>query len=515
MIRVLDEWNRSGANLTLNYTGRTTALGVQSGFVNIYMQTFQSFEAPPLARIMCRAAGYCDDATPPGPYECLGNFSGCVDPDLNGGSCPNWCDYPAVRFNPNHPFVPGFPGTGQLDFRGFLTHEIGHALGHEHRYETNCSVLGNQTLPVPPSYVVGRWRYLSRLDVAQHLHDSIFGYGQYSSAVPNAKRSTSLTSFPNSTPAPTGTITNLRPALAFADGTASYSPATYCMAYAAANAPYSTNHQILSVRGDGPNWHWAQPNATYDGYVWGISTVGVAAAASEDNFMLAWVDDTTPSQELRIVASRSQDCRSWDFPEVISGAYSRVPPVLSFDWFRNRYVLVWLEANAGTLRGASRHPSTGSWTTIQTIGFESALGPALSYSYGNVGVLSFTLADGYGQVCSAQISLTATGTFTSTYATCHPSSMFARKGLTGAYGYDTSLGNWQYVLTYQRHDSVGGSTLRNVALRKTSPSPSYQFTESGTVVSGTLRPRTDGTIVYSYDAIHAPAANEFMEIYAW
>lgn len=516
VVRTLDEWNRSGADLTLKYAGRSTVLGVQSAYVNIYMQAFQPYEFPPSARVMCKANGYCNDAAIPGPYECLDNFSGCIDPTQAGGACPNWCDSPGVRFNPNVQFVPGYPIDGEVDFRGFLMHELGHALGHTHRYETNCSVLGDQDWPMMPGYNLGRGRYLSRLDVVQNVNDPTYGYNEYAGSTPISRRSKSLTSFPSSTAAPSGAKTNLRPALAFADGTASNPSATYCLAYAASDAPYGTAHQILSTRGGGTAWEWGQPNGTSKGYVWGVTRVGVVGAASEDNFMLAWVDDSSPGDELRILTATSSDCSSWQFPvEVVSSAYTRIAPALAFDWYRNRYVLIWLEANGGTLRAATRHPTTGSWSSAQDLGFQSSLSPSISYSYGNTGVLSFTLPDGYGQFCSSQISLGATGTLTTTYGTCHSSSIFARKGLSGTYGYDSSLANWQYVLSFQRHDSITGSTLRNVALRKTSPSPSYQFAESGTVISGTSRPRTDGAIVYSYDAIHAPAANEFMSTYAW
>src|SRR5690606_11201867 len=110
----------------------------------------------------------------------------------------------------------------------------------------------------------------------------------------------------------------------------------------------------------------------------------------EDHFMLTWVDDSNQSQQRRIVSSRSETCEYWTWPEVVPGAFSRVPPALAFDWHRNRFVLVWSDADDGKLRAATRHPSNGTWSSVEQLGYmPAALGPAISYSYGNVGALSF------------------------------------------------------------------------------------------------------------------------------
>jgi len=86
--------------------------------------------------------------------------------------------------------------------------------------------------------------------------------------------------------------------------------------------------------------------------------------------------------------------------------------------------------------------------------------------------------------------------------------------MAGAYGYDTSASAWRYALTYFRHDSIGGPE-RNVVARKSSPSPSFQFSDSAQINSTNPNPRTNAGLVYSYDALHPSVVNEFVAPYGF
>ncbi len=516
-IRAIDEWNLSGADLFLDYQGRTTLYGVQTDFINIYMDTFSQGESPPLARIMCKADGYCDDAADPGPYSCIDNGSGCIDVTVEG-HCVNWCDMPAVKFNAEANYTAGYPTTGETDFRGVLTHEMAHALGHVHAFtdDFDCAVMGYQSGPIYPAWDPEQSRYLWRYDIDQHLSDPTYGYGAETGANANSRRAEDLTSFSSFAGPPSGGQSNLRPAIAFSDGTTSDPDAAYCLAIAAASAPYGAVNHVVTVRGDGTSggWEWGHPNASGRGWTWAITEDGIALSASEDAFMLAWVDNVTSSDELSIHTAMSGDCASWTTYETVEGAYTHVAPALAFDWYRNRFLLVWVDADEGTIKAATR-PPTGSWSAVQTIGFGASLSPALSYTFGNLGTLTYARMDGYGQICSSKIYVNADGTVSTSYASCHSSTIFARKGLSGTYGYDEGTSSWRYVLAFQRYDTLGG-TQRNVALSKTNPNPWYHFSEVGTISGGTssMLPRVDASIVYSQMG-GTGSFNEFMATYVW
>lgn len=512
VIVVLDEWNRTGAIPSLRYDGRSSVMGRQSTFVNIYQQAFGPGELTPLARIMCDPS-YCTTHT------CIANMSGCMDETANGTpmNCENWCDFPGVRFNPDATWVAGYPTTGEHDFWSLLMHEMGHVLGHTHRVTDvtstpfRCSVLGSQSGIFPPGFNPEQQRYLSRYDIGEHLSDVNYSYPIRTTSTTNLRSSNDLSANWSLIAAgsPSGGNTGIRPAVAFADGTPSQSGGKYCVAVASAPAAYGTVNHVLSFRGNGTTWDFSQPNGNLDGFTWAITYLGMAAAAGEDEYMLAYIATETPGNQYRVQTMTSQDCKYWASYEYVPGAYSKMAPALAYDVYYGKFIIVWVDSDSGELKGSVRSESTPGWSSPQSLGYSSALAPSISYSFGNNGALNFVLRNGAGQLCTLQMYLSGSGTLTlQNSATC--STTWPRDGLSGAYGYDATAGAWRYAITVLERDIAGG--LNKIATYwKTSPTNSQNYSGTGQVSLGTVSPRTNSGLAFSFMG----GFNKFMTSYSF
>jgi hypothetical protein len=268
---------------------------------------------------------------------------------------------------------------------------------------------------------------------------------------------------------------------------------------------------ILTMRHDGSSWEFSHPNPNLFGFSWAVTHHGLAVGAGEDHFEMAWIDSSTADDQFEILTASSTDCRSWTFPSAIAGAQSRRAPDIAYDYTNDSFLLLWNDAETGELFGAVKNEYTGGWSAPQALFWPSALGPSLSHTFGGVGAANYVAANDWGQIATFEIWIDSSGVIqTSSWASYHSSSMWARDALGGSYGYDWGVSGWRYVLTLFDRDLATG-TNRITAYTKTSPDPSVRYTSGQQMASGSSGPATSADLVWSF----APGFYEFRALMSW
>jgi hypothetical protein len=253
------------------------------------------------------------------------------------------------------------------------------------------------------------------------------------------------------------------------------------------------------------------PNPNLFGFSWAVTHHGLAVGAGEDHFEMAWIDSSTADDQFEILTASSTDCRSWTFPSAIAGAQSRRAPDIAYDYTNDSFLLLWNDAETGELFGAVKNEYTGGWSAPQALFWPSALGPSLSHTFGGVGAANYVAANDWGQIATFEIWIDSSGVIqTSSWASYHSSSMWARDALGGSYGYDWGVSGWRYVLTLFDRDLATG-TNRITAYTKTSPDPSVRYTSGQQMASGSSGPATSADLVWSF----APGFYEFRALMSW